>query len=85
MIVNQTGHHRRVLRTDIDSSIMKKPKKLIQRRKLRHTDSKPMKKERKKRMKKLPEQEIIVTQTIESQIDSRTLISLKTIDEFLHF
>ena len=36
-------------------------------------------KKRKKRMKKLPEQEIIVTQTIESKIDSRTLISLKTI------
>ena len=64
MIGNQTGNHsRRVLRTDIS---IKKPKKLTQRR----TEPKPMKKERKKRMKKVPEQEpILLTEIIPSKMN----------------
>lgn len=69
MIGNQTGSHsRRVLRTEIDSSSIKKSKKLTQRR----TEPKPMKKERKKRMKKVPEQEpIFLTETIPSNMNCR--------------
>ena len=83
MLVNQTGnHHRRVLRTEIDdSSPMKKPKKLTPRRKLfRHADPKPMKKERKKRMKKLSEQE-----TNESKTDSRTSITFIDFHPMIYF
>jgi hypothetical protein len=74
------NNHRRVLRTDTDSSTIKKSKKqrdekISHRPKLnsitRRQQTKSIKKERKKRMKKIPEQEIIITQSIEPKSNTR--------------
>ena len=100
MLVNQTvgENTRRKLRTNPDSSTIKKTKKqredlsnenLIHRRKLRSsTENKShrrelisIKKERKKRMKKIIDQDITITQTIKSKTNSHDTSDIKQEDD----